>query len=254
MSKFLCQDTDVMSLADNCIVVGCVVYGDFNKIIMESGKLSDNIRVTEHGLVSALVVEFSVLEHRRSTWSTPKECQLQRLLSLATMWHTFQMHPWLGQSSGTMNIRQVPCILGSRSKDLSVLYYALYWDHLSLYSHMGRTEIVNQSSSKVGDPRKDLESRVAVRLLCNSRFWKQQNMYSYRKCMATPCIESTEGILFWTDFWFKMLLTFKAAMPLLANLTFRNRRFLVSAGSPTLIALNSLFEEISKAILWSWVR
>ena len=40
--------------------------------------------------------------------------------------------------------------------------------------------------------------------------------------MATPCIESTEGFLFWTDFWFKMLLTFKASMPLLANLTFRN--------------------------------
>ena len=59
------------------------------------------------------------------------------------------------------------------------------------------------------------------------------------------------GILFWTDFWFKMLLTFKASMPLLANLTFRNGRFLVSVGSPTLTALKSLFEEISKIIPWS---
>ena len=57
--------------------------------------------------------------------------------------------------------------------------------------------------------------------------------------------------LFWTDFWFKMLLTFKASMPLLANLTFRNGRFLVSVGSSTLTALNSLFEEISKIIPWS---
>ena len=59
------------------------------------------------------------------------------------------------------------------------------------------------------------------------------------------------GILFWTVFWFKMLLTFKASMPLLANLTFRNGRFLVSVGSPTLIALKSLFEDISKIIPWS---
>ena len=48
------------------------------------------------------------------------------------------------------------------------------------------------------------------------------------------------GILFWTDFWFNMLLTFKASM-----------RFLVSVGSPTLTALKSLFEEISKIIPWS---
>ena len=38
---------------------------------------------------------------------------------------------------------------------------------MSLYGHMERTEIVNQSSCKVGDPGKDLESRVAANLLCN---------------------------------------------------------------------------------------
>ena len=43
---------------------------------------------------SALVVEFYVLERRRSTWSTPKECQLRRFLSLPTVWHTLHMHPW----------------------------------------------------------------------------------------------------------------------------------------------------------------
>ena len=37
---------------------------------------------------SVLVVEFYVLERRRSTWSTPKECQLRRLLCLSTVWHT----------------------------------------------------------------------------------------------------------------------------------------------------------------------
>ena len=88
-----------------------------------------------------------------------------------------------------MNMRQVPCILGPCSKDLSVVYYVLYWDHLSLYGHMERKEILNPSSCKVGDHVKDLESRVAANLLCNWRFWKQQNEYSYRKCMATPCTE-----------------------------------------------------------------
>ena len=50
-----------------------------------------------------------------------------------------------------MNMRQVPCILGPCSKDLSVLYYVLYWDHLSLYGHMERKEILNPSSCKVKD-------------------------------------------------------------------------------------------------------
>ena len=59
------------------------------------------------------------------------------------------------------------------------------------------------------------------------------------------------GILLWTDFWFNMLLKFKASMPLLANLTFRKGRFFVSEGSPTLPALKSLLEEISKMIPWS---
>ena len=66
-----------------------------------------------------------------------------------------------------MNMRQVPCILGPCSKNLSVLYNVLYSDHLSLYGHMERKEIFNQSSCKVGDHVKDLESRVAANLLCN---------------------------------------------------------------------------------------
>ena len=41
-----------------------------------------------------------------------------------------------------------------------------------------------QGGGPVKDPK--LESRVAVSLLNNWRFWKQQNRFSYRKCMATP--------------------------------------------------------------------
>ena len=40
-------------------------------------------------------------------------------------------------------------------------------------------------------------------------------------------------------------------MPLFANFIFRNGRFFVSVLSHTLTALNSLFEEMSKIILWS---
>ena len=52
--SFLWQDADVMSLANKCIVVGCFVCGDYDKILMETGKFSDNIRVTENGLVSGV--------------------------------------------------------------------------------------------------------------------------------------------------------------------------------------------------------
>ena len=40
-----------MSLADKRIVVGCFVCGDYDKILMETGKFSDNIKVTENVLV-----------------------------------------------------------------------------------------------------------------------------------------------------------------------------------------------------------
>ena len=43
-----------MSLADKCIVVGCFVRGDYNKILMETGTFSNNNRVTENGLVSGV--------------------------------------------------------------------------------------------------------------------------------------------------------------------------------------------------------
>ena len=43
-----------MSLADKCIVVGCFVCGEYDKILMETRKFSDNIRVTENGLVSGV--------------------------------------------------------------------------------------------------------------------------------------------------------------------------------------------------------
>ena len=56
-----------MSLADKCIVVGCFVCGDYDKILMETGKFSDDIRVTENGLVSGV---YRVLKSSQAFYST----------------------------------------------------------------------------------------------------------------------------------------------------------------------------------------
>ena len=47
-SKFLDQDVDVGSLANKGIIIGCFGGRNYNKILMETGKLTDNIRVTKN--------------------------------------------------------------------------------------------------------------------------------------------------------------------------------------------------------------
>ena len=51
-SKFLYQDADVIPLADKCVVVRSSVCMNYDKVLMKTRKLYDNIRVTENGLVS----------------------------------------------------------------------------------------------------------------------------------------------------------------------------------------------------------
>ena len=53
-SKFLDQDVDVVFLANKCIVIGGFVGRNYNKILMETGKFMDNIRVMKNGLVSGV--------------------------------------------------------------------------------------------------------------------------------------------------------------------------------------------------------
>ena len=53
-SKFLYEDADVILPADKCIVVRRFVCSKYDKVLMETGKYSDNIRVTENGLVSGV--------------------------------------------------------------------------------------------------------------------------------------------------------------------------------------------------------
>ena len=53
-SKFLYQDADVILPADKCIVVRRFVHRNYDKVLMETGKFSDSLRVTENGLVSGV--------------------------------------------------------------------------------------------------------------------------------------------------------------------------------------------------------
>ena len=53
-SNFLDQDVDVVSLANKCIVIRCFVSRNYNKILMETGKLTDNIRVKKNGIGSGV--------------------------------------------------------------------------------------------------------------------------------------------------------------------------------------------------------
>ena len=66
-SKFLFQDVDVVSLADKGIVVRCFVCRNYDKVLMETGKFCDNIRVIK--MDSCLVFT---------------ECLSRRILRLST--------------------------------------------------------------------------------------------------------------------------------------------------------------------------
>ena len=53
-SKFVDQDVDVVFLANKGIVIRNFVGRNYNKILMETGKFVDNIRVTKNELGSGV--------------------------------------------------------------------------------------------------------------------------------------------------------------------------------------------------------
>ena len=53
-SKLIYQSADVITLADKCIVVRSFACRNYDKVFVETGKFSDNLRVTENGLVSGV--------------------------------------------------------------------------------------------------------------------------------------------------------------------------------------------------------
>ena len=66
-SKFLDQDVDEVSLVYKGIVIRCFVGRNYNKILMETGKLTDNIRVTKNGLGSGVDRMFQSSDPRFTT-------------------------------------------------------------------------------------------------------------------------------------------------------------------------------------------
>ena len=100
-----------------------------------------------------------------------------------------------------MSMRQVPCIWALAQK-ISQFYITYYIEiTCPLYGHMERTEIVNQSSCKVGDPGKDLESRVCCKTcFVIEDFGSNRNGYSYRKMHGGLLVlKVRRDFYFWTD-------------------------------------------------------
>ena len=97
-SKFLDQDVDVVSLANKGIVIGCFVGRNYNKILMETRKLTDNIRVTKNGLGSGVDRMFqssdSAFYHFTDRLNPfGKSVEFLHPLSWPIAWHTLHMHP-----------------------------------------------------------------------------------------------------------------------------------------------------------------
>ena len=65
-SKFLYQDADVILLADKCLVVRSFVCRNYDKVLMETGKFSDNLRVTETCLMLTERLSRRILRFRTS--------------------------------------------------------------------------------------------------------------------------------------------------------------------------------------------
>ena len=137
-------------------VVRCAVCRNYGKVLMESAKLSDNIRVTESWL-NAFVVG-----HHRSIKSILKECRLQQPLSEPTVCHSHwasMIIPYFwchGNETGSLYV-------GLSTNDLSVFDFILNWDHLSQHDHTENTKTPNQSNHDYG-------CLFAADLLCNWTF------------------------------------------------------------------------------------
>ena len=129
-SKFLCQDVDVISLPDKCVVVRCFVSGDYDKILMETGKFSDNIRVTENGRLSCVD---RVLKSSNSTFHNVGDrldplrnsfnfdvfflCPSSHILFIRFHDYSKVLVPWIWD--------KVPCIL-ALAQEISQCYIMYY--------------------------------------------------------------------------------------------------------------------------------
>ena len=186
-SKFLYQDADVILPADKCIVVRSFVRRNYDKVLMETGKFSDNLRVTENGLVSGVDRAF------KSSNSTFKNIG-DRLNPLGKS-VDFDIL-FLGPPSGILltRVHDDIKILMPGKRDRFPVFRALaqnifqFWlwtilrSPVTIWPHGAYRNSESQQEQGVGfweRPSKSICCRLA---------WKQPNEYSYKKCMATPCI------------------------------------------------------------------
>ena len=93
-SKFLYQDADVILPADKCIVVRGFVRRNYDTILMDTGKFSDNLRFTENGLVSGVDRAFKSSNSTFQRIGDRKECRHRHPLFLPTVWHAPHTRPW----------------------------------------------------------------------------------------------------------------------------------------------------------------
>ena len=94
-SKFLDQDVDVVSLANKGIVIGCFFSRNYNKIFMETGKLTGTSGSQKWtriwcwqnvSVVGFCVLPIDLIHSERVSSSTS--------FFYPIVWHTRHMHPW----------------------------------------------------------------------------------------------------------------------------------------------------------------
>ena len=102
-SKFLYQDADVILLADNGIVVRSFVCRNYDKVLIETGKFSDNLRVTENGLVSGVDRAF------KSSNSAFQNIDLTHSERVSTSTSSFLSHGLVYCSHASMMILKFWC-------------------------------------------------------------------------------------------------------------------------------------------------
>ena len=202
-SKFLYQDADVIPFADKCIE--CIVvrsFGDriYDKVLLETGKFSGNIRFTENRLecdVDRALKSFNSTFQKIGDRLNPLG-RLRHPLSWPTVWHTPHMRPWwYCKNLVPWKWDRFPVFRALAQKISQFIFnYGRYWDHLSPYGRIESIEIQNHSRNKVWDSWKEHGILFAADLLFTWEFWMQPNGYSCKKYSVTPCIERMEGFYF----------------------------------------------------------
>ena len=187
-SKFFYQDADVIILADKCIVVRSFVRRNYDKVLMETGKFSDNLRVTEDGLVSGVDRAFKS--------SNPTFQNIGDRLNPLGKSVDFERLAY--SSHASMMILKFWC----HENETGSLYFGdlrktsfRFWlrtilrSPVTIWPYGAYRNSESQQEQGVGfweRPSKSFCCRLAL----------QPNGYSYKKCMATPCIENIEGFYF----------------------------------------------------------